>query len=271
MTLVDYIDLDYDEYYVKLDVIDLTTDEDTSKGSTRYCKNHDSASKGCMVQGCTNVAHGGTPLCICHGSRMHKKRGCAVSGCTKGACSGSQGRTDRCVKHGGGKRCKYDGCGKGAQGNTDFCIAHGGGRRCKFQGCGKSAQGRTDYCIKHGGGRRCMVLGCNMSAAYGTDFCSMHRTSLLSGYNSAHEMLPAPAPECRAKEAEPSKRRNSHSVTGGERAQKRQNTDEYVNNIRSFSDVEMVEEKGRVLICQNNTLKAQQTAQEMKSESDLAA
>jgi hypothetical protein len=29
MTLVDYIDLDYDEYYVKLDVVDLTTDEDS--------------------------------------------------------------------------------------------------------------------------------------------------------------------------------------------------------------------------------------------------
>jgi hypothetical protein len=41
----------------------------------------------------------------------------AVIGCTKAARS--QGRTDRCIKHGGGKRCEHDGCGKGAQGKTD--------------------------------------------------------------------------------------------------------------------------------------------------------
>jgi hypothetical protein len=57
----------------------------------------------------------------------------------------------------------------------------------------------------------------------------MHITSLLSGNNSDHKMMPAPpAPACQAKMVEPSKRRNSHSVIGGG-SQKRQNTNDYVN------------------------------------------
>uniref|UniRef100_A0ACD6A2V2 Uncharacterized protein n=1 Tax=Avena sativa TaxID=4498 RepID=A0ACD6A2V2_AVESA len=199
----------------------------TFQGNTMDGKVHDSGSKGCTVEGCTNGLHRGTALCIFHNSRPHK-RCCAVTGCTKTACEGSQGRTDHCVKHGGGKRCKYDGCGKGAQGNTDSCIAHGGGRRCKFQGCRKSAQGRCDYCIRHGGGRRCKFPGCSASATCGTDFCYKHRISLSSGSNFGREMLPAPAHE--TKNAEPSKRRNSHSVIGG-RSQKRQNANDHVNTV----------------------------------------
>ncbi|XP_047084851.1 uncharacterized protein LOC124696120, partial [Lolium rigidum] len=132
----------------------------TSQGNTVHDKVHKNDSQGCMVEGCTNGAHGSTPLCVFHNSRPHK-RCCAVVGCTKAAssCRSSVGRTDRCIKHGGGKRCKYDGCGKGAQGNTDYCITHGGGRRCKSQGCRKSAQGRSDYCVEHGGGRRCKYEG----------------------------------------------------------------------------------------------------------------
>ena len=111
--------------------------------------------------------------------------------CPNAACG--QGRSDRCVRHGGGKRCKFEGCAKGAQGNTDYCIRHGGGRRCKFEGCTKSAQGRTDFCIKHGGGSRCKFQGCGTSAKWGTDFCSVHRKSLLGGDNAIPEALPAPS------------------------------------------------------------------------------
>lgn len=103
------------------------------------------------------------------------------------------------MRHGGGKRCKHDGCGKGAQGNTDFCIAHGGGRRCKFEGCGKSAQGRSDFCIKHGGGRRCKFEGCSASSKWGMDFCSTHRKSMSSGSDSTDGVLPAPQRKRRAK------------------------------------------------------------------------
>jgi hypothetical protein len=281
----------------------------TPQGNTMDLRVRDSGSEGCVVEGCTNGAHGGTHLCIFHYSWPHK-RCCAAIGCTTGACKSIRGRIGCCVKHGGGKRCKYDGCGKGAQGNTDFCIAHGGGRRCKFGGCGSSAQGRSDYCVKHGGGkrckflgcmksavgrsdyclehgggrrckfqgcskcaqgrsdycvkhgggrgctfqgcsksargrsdycvehgggRRCKFLGCSASATCGKDLCSIHITGMLSGNNCTHEMLPAPA--CWAKKAGRSKGRNSPSMIGG-RAQKRQNTNGYINT-RSFSVVEV--------------------------------
>jgi len=71
-----------------------------------------------------------------------------VAGCTKSA----RGRTDCCVKHGGGKRCKSVGCEKSAQGSTDFCKAHGGGKRCSWGGdwkCEKFARGKSGLCAAH--------------------------------------------------------------------------------------------------------------------------
>ena len=55
------------------------------------------------------------------------------------------------MKHGGGKRCKIDNCGKSAQGSTDFCKAHGGGKRCTWRtGCEKFARGKSGLCAAHG-------------------------------------------------------------------------------------------------------------------------
>jgi len=55
------------------------------------------------------------------------------------------------VKHGGGKRCRIDNCGKSAQGSTDFCKAHGGGKRCTWvSGCEKFARGKSGLCAAHG-------------------------------------------------------------------------------------------------------------------------
>lgn len=54
------------------------------------------------------------------------------------------------MKHGGGKRCKNEGCGKSAQGSTDFCKAHGGGKRCTWStGCEKFARGKSGLCAAH--------------------------------------------------------------------------------------------------------------------------
>ena len=53
------------------------------------------------------------------------------------------------------KMCAEPGCGKSAQGKTDKCVAHGGGVRCAEPGCGKAAAGKTDKCVAHGGGMRC--------------------------------------------------------------------------------------------------------------------
>ena len=76
---------------------------------------------------------------------------CIFENCTKSARDG----TDKCIKHGGGKRCLEKDCTKSAQGGTGKCKAHGGGKRCSEKDCFKSAQGGTDKCVKHGGGKRC--------------------------------------------------------------------------------------------------------------------
>ena len=52
-------------------------------------------------------------------------------------------------------RCIEPGCQASAQGKTDKCVAHGGGKRCNEPGCTKSARGKNDKCIAHGGGTRC--------------------------------------------------------------------------------------------------------------------
>ncbi|KAI3792581.1 hypothetical protein L2E82_06464 [Cichorium intybus] len=51
--------------------------------------------------------------------------------------------------HGGGKGCVVKDCGGSARGRTDCCVKHGGGKSktCKFEGCGKSGQ---DFCKAHG-------------------------------------------------------------------------------------------------------------------------
>ncbi len=52
------------------------------------------------------------------------------------------------------KICNVLNCTRGAQGNTDKCINHGGGKRCCEPDCKKSAIAKTDKCKAHGGGKR---------------------------------------------------------------------------------------------------------------------
>jgi hypothetical protein len=80
-----------------------------------------------------------------------KRRICNESDCIAIA----QGRTDKCVAHGGGKRCIEPDCKASAQGSTDKCITHGGGRRCIESNCKSSARGISNKCKAHGGGNRC--------------------------------------------------------------------------------------------------------------------
>jgi hypothetical protein len=64
-----------------------------------------------------------------------------------GACSAAapqrqrqRGFVQRCIAHGGGKRCQEEGFPKSAfGGGTQRCKAHGGGKRCQEEGCLKSA------------------------------------------------------------------------------------------------------------------------------------
>lgn len=122
------------------------------------------------------------------------------------------------------------------EGKQIFAL-RGGGRRCKFEGCGKSTPWRSDSCIEHGRGR-CMFLGCSVSTTCRTDFCSMHTKAILSCNNSAHEMLPTPLPKRQAEKEEPCKRRNPFSVIGGG-PQKRNNNSCYVDNTTSFNVAEV--------------------------------
>ena len=80
------------------------------------------------------------------------RKPCIVEGCEAGA---RDNETDKCKRHGGGKRCIEEGCKSGAEGKTDKCVAHGGGKRCIEPDCKASAIGKTDKCKRHGGGKRC--------------------------------------------------------------------------------------------------------------------
>lgn len=78
--------------------------------------------------------------------RKRKNRLCAMPGCEKNA----RGRTQYCVRHGGGVRCSIPGCEKGARPHSQLCSAHGGGHRCLFTGCSKGALAKSVYCRRHG-------------------------------------------------------------------------------------------------------------------------
>jgi hypothetical protein len=105
-------------------------------------------------------------FCISHGGGKR----CKEQGCK----SGAEGKTDFCVFHGGGDRCIEQGCNKSAVSKSDFCILHGGGKRCKQDECNKSARSNSDFCTKHGGGKRCIEQGCNSGAQGKTYFCVSH-------------------------------------------------------------------------------------------------
>ena len=89
------------------------------------------------------------------------------------------GGSAQCTSHGGGKRCKVQGCEKSAQSSTNFCVRHGGGKKCAHEDpagkrCDKVARGRTDYCASHGGGIRCKLEGCNRVAIGKMQLCRSH-------------------------------------------------------------------------------------------------
>jgi len=103
--------------------------------------------------------------CKTHGGGMR----CKFEGCETSA----ERPSDYCKKHGGGKRCQFEGCETSAECPTDYCKKHGGGKRCKFEGCKIAAQNPTDFCIKHGGGILCNFDGCK-KASQGNGFCKAH-------------------------------------------------------------------------------------------------
>ncbi|KAF0729205.1 hypothetical protein Ae201684P_010528 [Aphanomyces euteiches] len=60
-----------------------------------------------------------------------------------------------CVKHGGKRSCRFEGCQANAR-HAGYCCRHGpqvSKRRCQTEGCTKFAHARG-LCVRHGGGRR---------------------------------------------------------------------------------------------------------------------
>jgi len=107
-----------------------------------------------------------TDKCIAHGGGKR----CQEKDCKNSARTAS----DKCTAHGGGKRCQEKDCKNSAQGATGKCIAHGGGKRCQEKDCKNSAQGATGKCVAHGGGKRCQENGCKNSARGANDKCIAH-------------------------------------------------------------------------------------------------
>jgi hypothetical protein len=98
--------------------------------------------------------------------------------CTK--CGRSQpvrgGAIGRCLKCGGGKRCKTPNCLNSAAsgGVPGLCLKCGGGERCKTPNCLNRAAigGVPGLCVKCGGGKRCKTPNCENSAVSGgTGLC----------------------------------------------------------------------------------------------------
>jgi len=61
------------------------------------------------------------------------------------------GKTDHCIRHGGGTRCEHEsGCTRAARGATRLCLAHGGGHhRCRETDCFERVQPGTLFCVDH--------------------------------------------------------------------------------------------------------------------------
>ena len=103
--------------------------------------------KRCIEPNCKASAQGKTGKCITHGGGKR---------CSEPDCKASaRDKSGKCKAHGGGKRCIEPDCKSSAIGKTDKCVAHGGGKRCSEPNCKASAIGKTGKCIAHGGGKRC--------------------------------------------------------------------------------------------------------------------
>ncbi|KAH9090080.1 hypothetical protein Ae201684P_014834 [Aphanomyces euteiches] len=95
----------------------------------------------CSMPQCANQVYA-RGLCVRHGA----KRRCQVPNCMANARRGNV-----CSSHGAPtmrKGCTEPGCTKIAQ-MLQKCVAHGGGRRCKMEGCMTYARA-GGYCVRHG-------------------------------------------------------------------------------------------------------------------------
>jgi hypothetical protein len=137
-----------------------------SPNGIKQVKSGERWERACLEEGCTKSAQGKSDKCITHGGGNI----CVEERCKKSA----QGKSDKCVAHGGGKRCLEVGCDKSAQGKSDRCKTHGGGKRCLEVGCDNGAVGKSERCKTHGGGKICLEVGCDNGAVGKSDTCKKH-------------------------------------------------------------------------------------------------
>ncbi|KDO19929.1 hypothetical protein SPRG_14837 [Saprolegnia parasitica CBS 223.65] len=117
---------------------------------------------------CANPAPTGRTKCTFHRHRA--------------VCVGSPGCTNqvyarmRCVRHGGKRRCRVDGCESYAR-NQNLCFHHAASvlplRVCAVDGCEKRAHAKNK-CLPHSGVRRCRAEGCLLYARH-AGYCAHHR------------------------------------------------------------------------------------------------
>ncbi|KAF0720475.1 Aste57867_268 [Aphanomyces stellatus] len=103
------------------------------------CDFHKNRSR-CLVDACQNQVYARN-LCVRHGG----KRRCEAEGCGRNVRIGSF-----CSNHGAGsskKLCTEDGC-KNVAHKRHKCVRHGGGRQCKVNGCKTHARS-GGYCCRH--------------------------------------------------------------------------------------------------------------------------
>lgn len=101
-------------------------------------------------------------------NRTTKRISCDRKNCQRYACLPSM----FCNRHGGGHRCKIEGC-SNAFDSSGVCPQHGGGRRCEFKYCGKAARSSSSFCGRHDM-RQCKIEGCKKNALSNREACSRH-------------------------------------------------------------------------------------------------
>ena len=123
-----------------------------ARGTSDKCSAH-GGGKRCQEDGCNSGARGTSDKCSAHGGGKR----CQEDGCNSGAVKVHQTSAQHMVVGKDAKKMAATAC---AASPSDKCIKHGGGKRCQEDGCNSSAQGKTNKCAYHGGGIRCAGINC---------------------------------------------------------------------------------------------------------------
>ncbi|KAG9401777.1 hypothetical protein AC1031_007490 [Aphanomyces cochlioides] len=113
--------------------------ENAAAAGSWKCSFHKNRSR-CLVDDCKNQVYA-RKLCVRHGG----KRRCDVPDCDRNVRLGNfcSAHSSAIVK----KMCEEEGCTNVAH-SRQRCVRHGGGRKCKLQGCKTHARS-GGYCCRH--------------------------------------------------------------------------------------------------------------------------